>query len=197
MPMHDSPVKAKCKARTAVALSAGRFFLFGLAFIATGCASNTIEDAVPQAALAKPEVSEVQQAAGAPVENPDQQMATGEQFPGPEDQLSAATAESGAEGYAAVAPVPIPRPVKDGAKTASAARNPVNGADGYPDLNVVPGSGQTQISAQEKAAALSELQQAQLSQKVEAGTASDEEILLLRRLAQTNGDEVLREIEGK
>jgi hypothetical protein len=166
-------------------------------FIAAGCASNTIEEAVPQGALAAPQTSALQSGTQTAGGNGGGPPADAAQIPGPEAQLSAALAESGEDSAQGVAPEPTPRPANADDKALSASRKPANGKDGYPDLNVVPASGEQQISAEEKAAAINELKQAQQSQKADGLAAGETEIQRLRRLAKTNAGDVLREIEGK
>lgn len=195
-------VIAKKAAEITVFRFCRKTLFLGVVLAVSGCASTTIEDAVPQSALSSAATGEqgTKQAAGQVTD--DQQLAgvqhdtadtaaAAAALPGTTAVAQDTAAESGTGGNA----------IRGTAVTADnqgqpAAGQMALGADGFPDLNVTPKPSMRQISNAEKSKALSDLKQAQQSQK-DAGTKNyDDEVKRLRHLAETNGENVLREIEG-
>lgn len=66
----------------------------------------------------------------------------------------------------------------------------------FPNLNVPPAAAATQMSEEERAEALSELARERAAQEDGDGENAAAEEARLRRLADSHGEEVLRQIEG-
>jgi hypothetical protein len=201
--MNFQPVNAKGAASTTVFKCCRRLLLAGIALAASGCASTSIEEAVPQSALASV-------AAGEQDANTAQsKVASDPATEGPKAETGGASDSRKAGGErVADANRPDARTESDAivAKKADATANANNGSaggqmakgkDGFPDLNVTPKPQIPQISNTEKAKALTDLKKAQNSQKDSGSKNYQDEVKRLRHLAETNGDNVLREIEGR
>jgi hypothetical protein len=197
-PMQFPSVNSMKEVSTIALRGGATFFLLCTVLLGGGCASNTIEDAVPQGALGITPATSIQQTSEMPAV-PDVQ---GGQIA---ETVGNGTGDKAGEYPANMSDgqafVTAPRPAKSTENQLAATRDqakggPKTGKDGYPDLNAVPNTGQAQISATEKAKALSELENARKSQDAASNSASEDEIRRLRQLAESNAEDVLREIEG-
>lgn len=201
--MNFQPVNAKGAAFTTVFRCCRHLLLAGIVLAASACASTTIEEAVPQSAhgpvsAAEPDgdaaQSKVASDPAAEAPNPetgstsDSPMGQGEPF------ADANPAGAGRESDA----IAVKRAdATANANNVSAGGQMAKGRDGFPDLNVTPKPQIRQISDSEKAKAVDDLKKAQKSQKDSESKNHQDEVKRLRHLAETNAENVLREIEGR
>jgi hypothetical protein len=193
------PVKAKCKRGTTIFRHHRAFILLSVGLFVAGCASSTIEEAVPQAALGAAPAGLSQ--TGASGASGEEASKPGAQAGNMETKSRMDVNEAAADGSKESGPVAASRLPNDSGKPIAGIRTPEgagskNDEDGFPDLNTVPQTGAAQISDSEKKAVMRELEQARQQQTAPPNAADDHEIKRLRELAETNAKDVLREIEA-
>ncbi len=193
------PDKAKCKRGTRIFRHHGAFILLSVGLFVAGCASSTIEEAVPQAALGAAPASLSQ--TGASGSSGEETSTPAAQAGNMETKSRIAVNKAGVDDSKEAGPAAASRLPNDSGKPIAGTGTPEsaglkNDEDGFPDLNTVPQTGAAQISDSEKQAIMRELKQARQQQTAPPNAADDREIKRLHELAETNAKDVLREIEA-